>query len=321
MLLLDRFVPAFFIIAAIGLAGCNPFGGDGPPPTPTATPTITQTPTPSPTSTPTATPTPLPLLETSAIEVLQGGSVVLRVRGGASSAVATFAGRQYAMLPSAGGFWGVIGVDADDATGSYPLTAVLYNANGDVVSELAGTVSVSSAGYPIEEIYLGPEESALLDPALAEQEASTRASVYATYTAERLWSGPFILPSAGAISSPYGIGRSYNGAPVSSFHSGTDFAADEGTAVVAANSGRAAFAGALPIRGNSVIIDHGAGVFSAYHHLQGVAVAQGQAVAAGDLVGYLGGTGLSTGPHLHWEIVVNGVNVDPVPWTYEEFGP
>mgnify|MGYP003512929549 CR=1 FL=1 len=68
-----------------------------------------------------------------------------------------------------------------------------------------------------------------------------------------------------------------------------------------------AFAGYLATRGNSVIIDHGMGVFTGYHHMSRIDVAQGQDVATGALVGAVGTTGLSTGPHLHWELVVGGV--------------
>ncbi|OGO49349.1 MAG: hypothetical protein A2148_00115 [Chloroflexi bacterium RBG_16_68_14] len=255
------------------------------------------------------------------MEVSQGSVAVLRVRGAAASAVATFEGREYPLLPKPDGFWGIIGVAADSALGAYPVAIVLRDASGQSVAELAATLVVVDAAYPVEQVYLQPEQSALLDPALAEQEAATRAAVFAAFTPERLWSGPFLFPVAGSISSSYGIGRSYNDGPVTSFHHGADFPVDEETPVAAANSGRVAFAGELPIRGVSVIIDHGAGVFSGYHHLSRVAVQQGQAVAAGDLIGYSGASGLATGPHLHWEIIVRGVEVDPVLWTYSEIGP
>jgi len=101
---------------------------------------------------------------------------------------------------------------------------------------------------------------------------------------------------------------------------GIDIGQSEGP-VVATTDGTVAFVGALPVRGNSVILDHGAGVFSAYHHLAQATVALGQSVAAGDLVGTVGSSGLATGPHLHWEVIVMGVNVDPVLWTYEDLGP
>lgn len=90
---------------------------------------------------------------------------------------------------------------------------------------------------------------------------------------------------------------------------------------MAAARGRVVFAAPLPIRGNSVIIDHGLGVLSGYHHLSEIAVAVGQQVNAGDVIGRVGATGLATGPHLHWEVIVRGVTVDPLVWTEREFGP
>ena len=123
------------------------------------------------------------------------------------------------------------------------------------------------------------------------------------------------------ITGTYGEGRSYNGAPVSNHHSGTDFGADEGAPVLAAAAGRVAFAGYLATRGSSVIVDHGAGVFTGYHHMSRIDVVQGAPVAAGTQVGAVGMTGLATGPHLHWELIVGGVNVDPVFWTYEGVAP
>jgi len=216
----------------------------------------------------------------------------------------------------------VIAVEASQEPGEYPLTVALSDAPGRPAGEVSGTVTVYSSAYPVEQISLSPEESALLDPALSQQEASTRASVFGTFTPQRLWSGPFAFPvSATTISSPYGIGRSYNGGPVTDFHHGADFPVDEGTPILAANSGRVAFAGALPIRGNSVIIDHGDGVFSGYHHLSSIATTVGATVTQGQLIAYSGATGLATGPHLHWEILVRGAAVDPVFWTYDEIGP
>jgi murein DD-endopeptidase MepM/ murein hydrolase activator NlpD len=66
----------------------------------------------------------------------------------------------------------------------------------------------------------------------------------------------------------------------------------------------------LNLRGNMIIIDHGGGLFSGYAHLSSFAVAEGQTVAAGDVIGAVGNTGLSTGSHLHWEMSVGGILVD-----------
>jgi murein DD-endopeptidase MepM/ murein hydrolase activator NlpD len=316
-----RRIALAFVAFAVLTTGCGAFGGGSPTPTPTLTPTVTRTPTPSATPTPTSTPTPVPAVDTPLIEIAQGYASALRVSGGGVAAAAFFDSHEYALIAVPGGFWGVIGAAADQAPGEYPLRIVLRDGAGAPLAELRATVLVYDTAFPVEYITVPPDQSGLLDPALAAQEAATRAAVFAAFTPERLWAGAFIQPVPGPVSSPYGIGRSYNGGPVGSFHHGTDFPVDEGTPVVAANAGRVAFVGALPIRGNSVIIDHGAGVFSGYHHLESAAVQPGQAVATGDLIGYSGASGLATGPHLHWEVIVNGVEVDPLFWTYAEIAP
>lgn len=105
------------------------------------------------------------------------------------------------------------------------------------------------------------------------------------------------------------------------FHSGADLAAEEGTPIAAAAAGRVSWVGAMPIRGNSVILDHGQGVKTGYHHLLEIAVEAGQTLDPGSVVGALGATGLTTGPHLHWELTIWGTNVDPMTWTRQAFVP
>ncbi len=309
-----RLAPLLLACLLPFVAGCGVFTDDPPPPTPTSTPTRTPTPL------PTATPTPEPVLETDAVTIAQGGFGVLRVHAFAASAVANFDGQEYPLLPTGDGFLGVIGAAADHPLGSQTTTISLLDAAGRPYAVLSATVDIVDTPYPVEQIELAPEQSMLLDPELSQQEAAIRGAVYALFTPQQLWSGPFLFPVPGSISSPYGIGRSYNGGPVTSFHHGTDFALDEGVPVAAANAGRVALSGELPVRGLSVIVDHGGGVFTAYHHLSETAVLEGQSVAKGDLVGFVGASGLATGPHLHWELVVGGVELDPVLWTVEEVG-
>ncbi|TAK79260.1 MAG: M23 family metallopeptidase [Dehalococcoidia bacterium] len=112
-----------------------------------------------------------------------------------------------------------------------------------------------------------------------------------------------------------------NGGPVGGFHSGADIANDRGTPVVAAAPARVAFVEEHPIRGLSVILDHGAGVKTGYHHLEAALVRPDDVVGAGTLIGRMGTSGYSTGPHLHWELTVYGVNVDPFTWTKDAFRP
>ena len=92
--------------------------------------------------------------------------------------------------------------------------------------------------------------------------------------------------------------------------SGAAFAGFSSSVVAATNTGRVVLARQLRLRGNMVIIDHGGGLFSGYAHMSSFAVAEGQLVQQGDIIGYIGTTGLSSGPHLHWEISTAGVLVD-----------
>jgi len=102
---------------------------------------------------------------------------------------------------------------------------------------------------------------------------------------------------------------------VRGYHTGQDIAVPQGTPVRAPAAGVVLLAEPLHVRGNAVVIDHGAGVTSNYWHLSRIAVRKGQQVKRGDVIGWVGTTGLSTGAHLHWEIRVYGVPVNPVPWT------
>ena len=136
------------------------------------------------------------------------------------------------------------------------------------------------------------------------------------------WEGPLRVPVDDYIqTTAFGEGRSINGGPVTGQHSGVDLANDQGTPILAAAAGRIAWAGAMPIRGNSVLIDHGAGVVTGYHHLFEIDVSVGQTVEAGDAIAKMGSTGFSTGPHLHWEMTIYGINVDPMTWVGRTFAP
>jgi len=272
--------------------------------------------------TPGPTPVDAPQIQLLPTDIGQGQAGTIRLWGyGATSAMAILNERRYPLVADGGFFWGVLAASADQPPGVYPIVVQLRQENGELLGELATQISVVAMGYPVENIDLPPESTALLTPELVQEEQNTRASVFALFTPQKFWVGPFIIPVNAAVVSPYGIGRSYNGGPVSGHHTGVDLAGEEGDWVAAANSGRVAFAGATPLRGNGVIIDHGAGVFSGYYHLSAIAMQEGQMVNKGDLVGAVGSTGMVTGPHLHWEIVVRGLEIDPIPWTLEEKGP
>jgi murein DD-endopeptidase MepM/ murein hydrolase activator NlpD len=161
----------------------------------------------------------------------------------------------------------------------------------------------------------------LLDPDLVRAEREKVNAVFAQISQGPLWKGTFGFPLAGELrtTAPYGQRRSYGGGPVTSYHTGHDYGADAGTPILAPITGTVALAEALQVRGNVVILDHGLGLFTGFWHLSRIDVADGQRVAQGEVVGLVGNTGLSTGPHLHWEMRIQGVPVNPLQWTQQEF--
>jgi len=136
---------------------------------------------------------------------------------------------------------------------------------------------------------------------------------------EKFWNGPFLRPSEGRVSSEYGVRRYYNGVFAQDYyHRGIDYAAPTGTPVIAPAAGRVALVGRVAegfeLHGNTIGLDHGQGVESIFIHLNSINVNEGDFVQAGQVIGTIGSTGASTGPHLHWGLYVNSVAVDPGPW-------
>jgi murein DD-endopeptidase MepM/ murein hydrolase activator NlpD len=158
--------------------------------------------------------------------------------------------------------------------------------------------------------------AAEIDQAAIDEERARLMAIWKQITPRPQWTAPFELPIQQylTISAPYGARRSYNGGPYRTYHEGVDFSAYGGTPVFAPAAGTVVVAEPLFVRGNGVIIDHGLGVYSGYYHMSSLSVAPGQAVQPGDLLGEVGTTGLSTGNHLHWDLLVNGVWVDAAAW-------
>jgi murein DD-endopeptidase MepM/ murein hydrolase activator NlpD len=141
-------------------------------------------------------------------------------------------------------------------------------------------------------------------------------------SAERLWSAPFQFPSeffTDAFPSVFGTRRSYNGEGYFKYHNGLDFYGGTGVPILAPAPGRVVFAGPLDVRGNATYIDHGWGVYSGYLHQSEILVRVGQMVESGQEIGLVGATGRVTGPHLHWEVWVGGVPVDPLAWVEQGY--
>lgn len=223
-----------------------------------------------------------------------------------------FAGRSWPLYHRSP-FWETyLGTDPTTRPGRYVVT---FDAVAGQGTHLAarGTVTVVGVAFPTRRLTFDRGHQALLTPAAAEVERTRTEAALRTLHGEQLWEGQFLLPVAGPVISPYGVLSIYQG-QVWGFHRGVDIAAPAGTPIQAANDGIVRLAEHLPLSGNAILIDHGLGVVSTYFHLSAIHVHAGQGVKKGEVLGAVGTTGLSLGPHLHWGLWVNGVYVDPLPW-------
>ncbi len=125
---------------------------------------------------------------------------------------------------------------------------------------------------------------------------------------------PSIWPVAGAMRGGYGVRRNPFGGRSSEFHKGQDISAPMGTPVIATADGVITIAGRLRGYGNVVYVDHGNGLTTRYGHLSQIDVIVGQTIQRGSQLGLVGSTGRSTGPHLHYEVRVDGQPINPVPY-------
>ena len=215
----------------------------------------------------------------------------------------------------------MIGVPLWAALGEWELRVVLRDDFGAVIEERSEFVEVLPVERPVDYLTLTEEQGSILTAEASARERAIRAEQFLTFDRGRRWTGPFRVPVEGIGTTEFGQGRSINGGPVTGQHSGADIANAEGTPVYAAAPGRVAWTGEMPIRGNSVLIDHGDGVITGYHHLSEILVELDQEVTAQTVIAAMGSTGLSTGPHVHWELTIYGVNVDPMTWTLRDFTP
>jgi hypothetical protein len=261
----------------------------------------------------------IPAATLSATAVYQGGAFLVTVSEGVSGNVSLF-GRTYPLdpiIPGSDGLQGLVGIGTEDPPGA--TTAVIsYLTSYGQQQQLVRDLTVLKTSWTVSYIDLPPDTSALLDPSFTIAEQNRLNAIYSAVTPSRWrlpWASPVKEPLSPAnISSYFGEQRSFNGGPVGGHHGGTDIAVDAGTPIFATNDGVVVLAETLKVRGNMVIIDHGGGVFSGYAHMQSIAVSAGDRVTKGQLIGYVGATGLADGPHLHWEMSVGGVLVDGLRW-------
>ncbi len=185
----------------------------------------------------------------------------------------------------------------------------LIDEKGAVASELP--VTVLDAHYRRENITIAPSISAL-KPSPGEQK--TVGDFRETVSGSRYWKEPFAPPVPGCVTSPFGSMRLHNGKPTGDFHAGVDQRGAAGTPIHPITDGVVKLVEKYNLRGGTVAIDHGQGVESIYLHMSAFKATEGQHVTPEDVIGYIGSTGRSTGPHVHWTLYVNGDPVNPSQW-------
>ena len=245
-----------------------------------------------------------------------GEVVVLEVRVSERGAAprATAFGKPIRLFPADDGrLWrGLVGIDLTVAPGIVPVTVQATAASGAEVRETY-ELAVRPKQFPTRRLRVAPRYVEPPPDVVARilREADEVAAIFEVSSAERLWSGGFRKPVPGAATSSFGRRSVFNGQPRRP-HSGTDFRSGTGTPVRAPNAGRVILTGNQYFSGNVVILDHGWGLYSYFAHLSTIAVAEGDLVARGEVVGAVGATGRVTGAHLHWTVRLNEARVDPL---------
>jgi hypothetical protein len=210
-----------------------------------------------------------------------------------------------------------IGVSALEAAGVYPLRVEVLS--GERSASLNLRMDVAAGRYGFQVINPPASLAGLMDPGLMASEEAHLAQWRSLRSSERRWDLPLAYPLEREvpISADYGDRRSYGGS-VSGYHSGVDYRAWTGMAVLAPADGVVVMAEHLEMRGNAVLLDHGWGLVTGYWHLSRIDVEVGDMIERGQPFAAVGNTGLSTGAHLHWEVWANGVSVDGKQWLSAE---
>jgi murein DD-endopeptidase MepM/ murein hydrolase activator NlpD len=212
------------------------------------------------------------------------------------------------------------GVHALQAPGAYPVVLIIENEGEQFI--YSQMVYLRSAGYP-----QAPDikvDQAGLDPAITQPEDARWLALAEPATPERYWQGNIQFPSPpiylGQYTARFGERRTYNNEPRLFYHTGLDIPGQTGTEVYAPAPGFVVLAEHLDVRGHSLMINHGWGVYTAFMHLSDYRVSKGDWVDTGQVIALVGNTGLrTTGAHLHWEVIVGGVQVDPLEWLERDF--
>ena len=260
------------------------------------------------------------------LPLAQGKTIVLKISGDQGIKLSgSLDGREINFFSSADEYVALFGIHAMTEPGLYPLNVKgklppgppYY---GDTFT-FSQSVLIRSGDYPFDPVLTVSPET--IDPLVTKPEDELWESLGVTISPEKMWDGIFQNPVPDiyedCFTSLFGSRRSYNGSPYDYFHSGLDLCGGVGTEIFAPAPGVVVFAEPLVVRGKATVIDHGWGVYTAYDHQSEIYVKPGDYVEPGQLIGLGGATGRVTGPHLHWEVWVGGIQVDPMDWLEKSF--
>ncbi len=245
-----------------------------------------------------------------------GEAVVLQIKSSiplAQLRIKAFGREFFGFAEDAGLNWtGLLGIDLDAKPGLYEAKMQGIAQNGEILAAKIDlqikSKQFATRNLTVDEKYVSPPADAL-KRIQAERERVD--AIFASTTFEKLWQGPFLRPVPGVVISAFGKRSVYNGQPKSA-HSGVDFRGAAGTPIQSPNSGVVVLAANLYYSGNTVILDHGYGLYSYFGHMSAFSVKEGDRVKTGDLIGKVGATGVATGPHLHWTVRLSRSRIDPL---------
>lgn len=218
------------------------------------------------------------------------------------------------------------GVHALIEPGVYPLRLDATLPDGSVQS-YEQLILIISGNYPEDPILV--VDPATIEPTSTEAELQQLIGITSPATPTKYWVGDFISPASAYAESTYFtsrygnrrtyIGQGVSGLQINGFHTGLDFGGGDGLAITAPAAGVVVFTGLWTVRGNATVIDHGWGIYSGFWHQSAIQVNVGDVVQQNQVIGLVGGTGRVTGAHLHWELWVNGIQVDPLDWLIQPY--
>ena len=258
---------------------------------------------------------PLPLIQGKTTEIKVVGPVGLTITGALLGKELHFFNMSEGGI---GEYVALQGVHAMAKPGLQPISIKVQSSQGTLL-EFEQLILVKSGNYPDDPpLFVDP---VTLDPAVTKPEDNLVAEKTQPYQTARAWTGKFRAPvdEPICIKSWYGDRRSYNNSAYTYYHTGLDYGVCANLNIYAPAPGVVVFVGPLTVRGNATIVDHGWGIYSGFYHQKEILVKVGDQVKAGQVIGLMGATGRVNGPHLHWDLFVNGIQADPEDWLDESY--